>query len=227
MIARAATLLAGIAMLAACDNAVEVETDVPEPVATETAPPIAEETPQPTAPERPADAITCDWPAQQGDTAEDLDALFADDAVVQMVAGGEGTEIPGVVLWPDDPARRIEVVFADEERTQITNVRVFDGSHWKVAGLSTGSTLAQANAANGRPFELFGFEWDYGGTVTDLKGGALADVGGCRVMMSFGPKADTVLPGGVLGDVALASDDDRLPGDGVVLWELGLVFPQD
>ena len=119
------------------------------------------------------------------------------------------------------------MLFADDARTQLTNVRIFDGSQWRIAGLSTGSTLADATAANGRPFELFGFEWDYGGIVTDLKDGALYDIDGCRVMMSFGPGADTTLPGELLGDVELMSDDPRLPQSGVTAWELGLVFPEE
>jgi len=229
MMKRAMIVLAGVAVLAACDSSADVEPDIAEPVASpsaESTEEAGEDVAQAT-PARPANAITCTWPAQAGDTAEDLDALFADDARVQMVAGGEGTQIPGVVLWPDDDARRIEVLFADEARTQITNVRVFDGSQWQVGGLSTGSTLAEANAVNGTPFELFGFEWDYGGAVTDFKGGALADLAGCRALMSLGAKAETDLPMGVLGDVLLTSDDDRLPQDGIVIWELGLVFPEE
>jgi|GEM_PF-3183714 len=227
-------VLAGAMGLAACENAAEPEADVNNSAVQigtdEAEAPEGPEAPA-DAPETPAaradNAITCNWPAQQGDTAQDLEALFGDDARIQMVAGGEGTEIPGVVLWPDDPARQIEVIFADAARTQVTNVRVFNGSRWEVGGLSTGDTIAQATAANGKPFVLLGFEWDYGGAVFDLKGGALADLDGCRAMMSFGPSAETKLPNGLVGDIELMSDDDRMPVDGVTIWELGLVFPEE
>lgn len=222
---RTLTAMAAMAALVGCSEIEQPEVVAEEPVAQ-----VADEVPEPIAqatPERAENAITCNWPAQQGDTAEDLQALFGEDATVGMAAGGEGTQIPALILWPRDSERRIEVLFADDARTQITNVRIFDGSRWQIGGLSAGSTLAQANAANGRPFELFGFEWDYSGTVTDLKGGVLADIGGCRAIMSLGPKAETSLPDGVLGDVTLMSDDNRLPGDGIAIWELGLYFPEE
>lgn len=173
-----------------------------------------------------ANAMTCNHPTRLNDTAETLRQRYGEDARVETVYGAEGTEIPGVVLWPDDPLRKVEVLFADEARTQITGTFVRDGSAWTISGLSPGDTLTEANAANGKPFDLFGFEWDYGGLVTNLNGGALSDIDGCAVSMSLGPTAETQLPLEVLGDVEISSADPRLPGQGIAIWEIGLVFPE-
>jgi hypothetical protein len=47
-------------------------------------------------------------------------------------------------------------------------------SPWTVApGVSLGTRLSALERLNGRPFRLFGFAWDYGGTVADWEGGRL------------------------------------------------------
>ena len=40
-------------------------------------------------------------------------------------------------------------------------------------GIGLGSLLAEIEALNGKPFEMSGFGWDYGGNITDFKGGKL------------------------------------------------------
>lgn len=98
-------------------------------------------------------------------------------------------------------------------------------SNWRVADLAIGDPLARANEVNGKPFKLWGFGWDYGGTVSDLAGGRLAALpDGCRVMMAVGPREDIALPDGLVGDRELSSDDPRLEVVDVVIHELSLGF---
>ena len=47
-------------------------------------------------------------------------------------------------------------------------------------------TLGEIEALNGRPFRLYGFGFDYGGTTLDWNGGALAtQAGGCTLTLRF------------------------------------------
>ena len=42
-------------------------------------------------------------------------------------------------------------------------------------GITLGTRLKELERLNGRPFTLTGFDWDYGGTVTNWNGGKLAE----------------------------------------------------
>lgn len=173
----------------------------------------------------PATELTCSGPIKPGDTAASLQQRYGDQARTETLYGPEGIEFPGLVLWPDDPARRLEVVFAEEGQRTVSSIGLGRESTWRVAGLAIGDPLANANAANGEPFKLWGFGWDYGGAVSDLAGGRLAALpGGCRVVMAVGPREDIEVPDGLLGDRELSSDDPRLEAADVVIHELSLAF---
>jgi hypothetical protein len=42
-----------------------------------------------------------------------------------------------------------------------------------IPGVSLGTSLSELESLNGRPFKLFGFSWDYAGTVSGWDGGRL------------------------------------------------------
>jgi hypothetical protein len=46
-------------------------------------------------------------------------------------------------------------------------------SHWNVAGVTIGSSLAEVRKVNGKPFLVDDFDSDAGGFVRNWKGGAL------------------------------------------------------
>jgi len=71
-------------------------------------------------------------------------------------------------------------------------------SHWNVAGVTLGSTLAEVQKINGRPFLIREFFTDGGGFVVDWKGGALDRPlpGGCRISVRFGKGRETGAPEG-------------------------------
>ena len=52
-------------------------------------------------------------------------------------------------------------------------------------GYSFGDGIEAVEKANGGPFAVSGFEWDYGGFVTDWKGGKLKEAGGCATTVRF------------------------------------------
>ena len=212
-------VLAGLAALAGCG---QPQAEQSEPV-DETA---SVSTPAPAAPDaaEPGE-LTCTSPIRADDSADTLIARYGPAAQRMTVPGAEGMDTPGVVLWANDPARRVEVLFWDDALTRPAHIAVPAGSAWRVVGLAANAPLSAVTAANGRPFKLSGFGWDYGGMVTDLAGGALASAAApCSVVLRFTVSAD--LPAGTMGDgVTLSSDDPRLAGKDVQLDGIGLGFP--
>jgi hypothetical protein len=82
---------------------------------------------------------------------------------------GEGNSVPGVVVFPDDPARRRG-----------------ESTRWKTPECVTlGSRLMELEKLNGGPFKLYGFAWDYGGTVSSWEGGKLEAAYGKKVILRF------------------------------------------
>jgi hypothetical protein len=173
-----------------------------------------------------ATELTCSDPVRPTDTAASLQERYGDQARLETLYGPEGTEFAGLVLWPEDPARRLEVVFAEEGQRTVSSIGLGQGSTWRLSGLALGDALVRANAANGKPFKLWGFGWDYGGYVSDLAGGNLAELpGGCRVSARLGLREDAEVPDALMGDKELSSDDPRLEAAAVTIVELLLVFP--
>lgn len=169
--------------------------------------------------------LTCSDPVRPSDTLASLKQRHGTEAREETLTGVEGIEYPALVLWPDDPARRLEVTFIEDGERTVSSIRAGEGSAWRVAGLALGDPLARVNAANGRPFTFLGFGWDYGGAVTDLAGGRLATLPGeCRLVMVIGPRADMPAADGLQGDIELSSDDPRLSAADIVVWDLSLAF---
>lgn len=106
----------------------------------------------------------------------------------ETVFGVEDLEFPGSVLFGNDVARRIEIIWEDEKAQKPASLH-FKGNAWSApAELRIGGSMDKVEAANGKPFILYGFEWDYGGLVENWKDGALARLpGGCRLTITFQP----------------------------------------
>ncbi len=92
--------------------------------------------------------------------------------------GPEGqTGAIAAVVFPDDSLRRLEIVWADTVNLRYPRSIFFQGSTsvWHTAaGLTLGTSIAELESLNAKPFEFFGFGWDYGGRVTNWRGGTLA-----------------------------------------------------
>lgn len=173
--------------------------------------------------------ITCASPVAPDDTEWRLKQRFGKDAVVQDLPGAEGEKYKGVVLFPKARDRRIEIAFTDDKAMRPSGLTLRDAgktSLWRVNGVTIGSSLADVQKANGKPFLVSGFEWDYGGFVTDCKVGALGRPlqGGCTVTIRFGKKAGS--PKSLSGDgVKAASDNPTLMKWAPVVTEIGVNFP--
>jgi hypothetical protein len=164
-------------------------------------------------------------------TGASLEARFgAANVVQQSIAGAEGAEAPGTVLFPNNPARRVEIIWNDTAgRTHPANVSVTgtEGQHsdWTgPSGLVLGEALTDVERANGGAFMLYGFDWDYGGLVTDWRGGALHPAGICTVHVGFQPSADV---GAAAGDSAFRSDSSEMRGARPYVSEIGVSYVGD
>ena len=173
--------------------------------------------------------ITCASPVTPDDTERSLKQRYGKDAVMQDLPGAEGEKYKGLVLFPKAADRRVEVAFTDDKAKRASGLTLRDSaktSRWSVSGITIGSSLADVQKVNGKPFLVNGFEWDYGGFVTDWKGGALGRPlqGGCTVTVRFDKSA--AAPKSLLGDgVKAASDNATLVKWAPVVTEIGMNFP--
>ncbi|TXB62426.1 hypothetical protein [Phaeodactylibacter luteus] len=92
----------------------------------------------------------------------------AENVIEQTVYVGEGEEREGLALFPGTP-NELEIGLLNGH-PEFVRASKTEGQ-WSAAGIKPGMPLAALEALNGGPFMLFGFEWDYGGTVISWEGG--------------------------------------------------------
>lgn len=145
----------------------------------------------------------------------------------------EGEVSPGLLLFPDDPARRLRVMLDGEDAdARVKLLELEDaGTRWQLEhGLRPGLTLAQLVAANTAPLSFYGFAWDYGGSVHDWHGGRLANPVGAASYhhVELAPVDPAALDGLPQGDSSFRSDDARWPGlaEQVVVARVSISWPE-
>lgn len=110
-------------------------------------------------------------------TEVSLRARFGSAAVrTDSVYVGEGQSELGTILFPDDSARELAIVWDDRvARSRPAFVYVSSSrSAWRVyPGVGIGTDLRTLDSLNGRGFHLSGFNWDYSGTTTSFDQGRL------------------------------------------------------
>jgi hypothetical protein len=133
--------------------------------------------------------LTCEGPFARNSSHARLVASFgAANVAFKEIDGDEGMKLMASVVHPNDPQRRLEILWKDEaSRRNPGAIWISGGAQWTVGpDVRIGADLAQIETTNGRPFKLRGFDSDYAGTVVDFQGGVLSrQPGGCRLSMSF------------------------------------------
>lgn len=154
--------------------------------------------------------IGCGAPFTRAATPATLATVFGRENVIpETIAGPEGALVNVTAIYPKDSARRIEVVFRnEEERTDLSAVMVTrPESQWSgPGGVRIGDGIAEVEAANGGPFEVMGFQWDFGGFVAHWNGGKLGEASGCAATVRLSPRSET-LPPEIVGDGVRPSSD--------------------
>lgn len=115
------------------------------------------------------------------DTSEsDLKKTYGESEVVAAdIDIGEGQTRAGTILFPQQNAKVLTLLWTDETRTHVAQVRInTEGTNWRTnRGITIGTPLRAIEKRNGRPVNLAGFGWDYSGTILDCNGGALKELG--------------------------------------------------
>ena len=166
-------------------------------------------------------------------TPADLRQKYGADNVVDASPVDDG--IPGTVLYPSAPDRRIEISWADRARTRMAEFMAADRkSAWRTPqGIKAGQAIADVTDLNGRAFIFRGFNQPDGGFVVDWAGGTLAeaDQGNCHVAVRLSPPVDVTFTtvewrlAEVVSDaVEISSDDRRIKPYKAAVSALGLVW---
>jgi len=109
-------------------------------------------------------------------TREDLVHRYgAANVVDEEVGVGEGDTDMATVLFPEDPERRIEILWQDEQNKRYPGNATISGkaSLWHaVHGISLGMSYSELARINGKPFPI---SWgtDMGSVVPSWNGGLL------------------------------------------------------
>lgn len=152
-------------------------------------------------------------------------SAYGDQAKADSIYLAEGMIDDGVVIYPDEPKKTVYVYWDKEiDAKRPAFIRIIGDStgatEWRSPdGLTLGTTLAEVERMNGKPFKLTGFGWDYGGRVTDWQGGQLAGKGLSFVFQPAGATDEKFL-----GDVIIDSNDSLLAGDSVSVVTIEMRF---
>ncbi len=219
-----------LVLLAACGRVPAPATEPASPAAAVPAPPA---TPAPAA--APTDAWALPGTLHPRTSEADLRTRFgAANVKRETLPGAEGIgQYPLLVVYPDDPRRRLELVMDEGQPGRpIQTLRIAGtGSLWHAGGIRLGMPLAELVALNGAPVGFYGLSWDYGGTVADWHGGKLAPAEGLPPAYGvvLGTRDGDDGDGLPMGDAQFRSDDPRWPGIGerLVVRELSVGWPDE
>jgi hypothetical protein len=140
---------------------------------------------QPRQPRAPANVVACNGVFGKDSGHLKLAIRFdSRNVVFGQVDGPDGSRINASIVYPNDPKRRLEVLWSNEAARADTSVIAINGKSQWIApkGLKLGLALAVLEKANGRPFKISGFGKDGSANVLGWEGGALASLpGGCKI----------------------------------------------
>ncbi len=164
-------------------------------------------------PAAPATTVACAGVFAPNSSHQALETAFnAKNVSFTEVEGGpEGSKLMASVLFPNDPKRRLEVLWQNEdERTDTYRIVITGQSTWSgPKGLRLGLPLAAVEKINGKPFKLQGFDQSNSSVAIDWQDGALASLpGGCNVGVFFAadPKAPQSARAEAAGEEFASSD---------------------
>ena len=161
-------------------------------------------------------------PVTMETTRADLAELFGEAALEDTeIPVGEGFTEPGTTINAGTE-QAFSIIWTDETRTQPATAKDF-GSAWQTPeGLQLGTSFAELESTLGS-FDLFGFGWDYEGTVL-LEGSNLENYDGLLILRAR-PELETTKQfpdeyAAVLGDKQLSSDDPNLDPLNLSVYEM-------
>lgn len=179
--------------------------------------------------------LTCDATSMLSATttrASLVEAHGAYNVREQQVAWAD-SQANAVVLFPDDPSMRAEILWLDDAAGAPDAARVSGGpdSLWVgPGGLLLGSALVDIEEANGGPVMVTAFGNHNHGEVSNFLGGKLAQAAssGCRMSLALdaAPGAPESAIAAVTGDSerSFRSDDPILRAAQPIIVEMSILF---
>ena len=176
-----------------------------------------------------ADDVSCSGVFGAESTEALVKQTFGDDNVVTGdVPGPEGTTMFATTVFPNDPERTMEFVWFDEEnRTGLSYVEL-SPSQTGPHRIHIGMSVAEVEAANGEPFSIGGFWWDYGGYAQIESGNLAGDGNGCFISLRFSPNDDALGDTDVTaisGEVIIPSSEPLLEQVDTSVQSISLGYP--
>ncbi|HEY9646780.1 MAG TPA: hypothetical protein V6C88_10440 [Chroococcidiopsis sp.] len=219
-------LLVGFVALSGCarapvapSNPSSISPSSPSPIASPSpsaaVPPATNATPEAIAQSatRQADTVIIPGksfgPVTTDTTRDDLAALYGADKLTDTnVDIGEGFTEPGTTVNAGSD-RAFSVIWTDASRTKIDSIHDV-GPAWRTPeGFGMGTTFAELQAKLGK-FEIYGFGWDYSGTIT-FEGSNLSQYDGVLVLRLEPPQdvieKERAAYEAVTGDAPFSSDN--------------------
>ncbi len=159
-------------------------------------------------------------PITASTTEEELAKLFgAKNVRRDTIWFAEGHSESGTVVFPGTP-NEIEIIWTEEGAPSLIRLRHKEADWTAASGLKVGSSLEDVEKLNMRPFQFYGFGWDFGGAITDWKGGRMTPA----LMVTLMPSDMDVLDERFWGEVVLSSDDPELKSANIVVSALMISF---
>ncbi|MBK6702884.1 MAG: hypothetical protein IPG56_03285 [Caulobacteraceae bacterium] len=174
-----------------------------------------------------ASALTLSCADFAGATPTTLTERFgAENVTTQTMPGPEGESYEATLVYANDPTRRLELTWTEDHSALASAMVSTVGTQWRGAeGYTIGTPIADIERLNVMPFKLWGFDWDYGGRVSDWNVGTFSQslVPGCTVRMRFDPRSQTNTSS-ASGDSEFASNDPAMRAADPAVAAFGLLF---
>lgn len=171
-----------------------------------------------------AQNITCNVPISKNDSAKSILKKYGKDAILGDINAPEGEIYKGVILYPNNPKKRAEVLFYDDELKHPSSIQFENqSSTWNIAGLKIGDSLDKAVKINKNIISMSGFDWDYGGYASNFHNGFLSEKNQkCTIGIRFEPRANAQYNESLSGDRLIHSNNKALKKLNPVIIELSI-----
>jgi len=152
----------------------------------------------------------------------------------QTVPVVESETADGTVIYPDDAKRRATLIWKNAKKRDVAEtIYITDQpSLWKLPNdITVGTTLAELEKMNGKPFKLSGFDWDYGGNVLSWNGGKLESAlksksGKISATLQLVPPTGKNCPEELLGDREILSSKASMKKLNPVVGTVSILAPK-
>jgi hypothetical protein len=177
-----------------------------------------------------ANEMKCEGPFAKDTDHKRLVSSFGQSNVARETVYVEGDGFPASIVFPKQPNRRLEILWWNEKARRRPATIQADGAGWiGPKGIRVGMTLGEVEALNGRPFTLLGFGWDFGGRISEWKGGAFDHLpGDCQLIVFFSEEenVDEAASLKVAGDQEFGSNQNEMKAVKPKVVRIGLGYPQ-